>query len=205
MIEAVDSISNYWHHRSLLHDVIKILYVREGYLPNYPHHLISDSEMCVAFMKFDTWDEFEALTYGKSFFKDHYFIDTGAELTSEIEYRNLVESINYHINQFLSVTDDNRYLPNWVYSYMLGAVIGPKSSVSDIHDFLVSIDNDNIEDKYGYTTEQLCYRLSSMWLNRLPVSELNHRPPTIFGEPHVLKFISFISTDAISELTNKVV
>lgn len=35
---------------SLVHDLIKIKYVREGYLPNYPYHLISDSEMCDAFI-----------------------------------------------------------------------------------------------------------------------------------------------------------
>ena len=49
----------------LAHDIIKITYVREGYLKNFPHHLISDEEMCVAFIqkvgdpdtsKFTTWE-----------------------------------------------------------------------------------------------------------------------------------------------------
>ena len=35
---------------SFVHDVIKIKYAREGYLPDLPYHLISDEEMCDAFI-----------------------------------------------------------------------------------------------------------------------------------------------------------
>ena len=38
---------------SYIHDIIKIKYVREGWLPNWPYHLISDQEMCDAFLKQD--------------------------------------------------------------------------------------------------------------------------------------------------------
>lgn len=36
----------------MLHDQIKIEYVRQGYLPNYPYHLISDKEMFDAFLMY---------------------------------------------------------------------------------------------------------------------------------------------------------
>ena len=36
-----------------LHDTIKIDLIRQGYLPNYPYHMISDIEMCKAFLDVD--------------------------------------------------------------------------------------------------------------------------------------------------------
>ena len=38
----------------MIHDVIKIKLSREGYLPDYPPHLISDEEMCRAFIRHAT-------------------------------------------------------------------------------------------------------------------------------------------------------
>ena len=194
-------IENYWNKRSLLHDAIKILYVREGYLPNYPPHLISDEEMCNAFLPIDTdksvnqiWSNFQLLTYGTSFFKDKYPAFDDA-LT--LEYQELVKSIIQNLLTYCTDLNDNRFLPNWVYSYMLGAVIGPKSKIADIHDFLVSIDNDNLEDLYEASTGMMCYNLSSRWLARLPESS---RPPSMFAEPHVLKFIRLLSADEIIEM-----
>ena len=35
---------------NLTKDSIKIKYTREGYLPNYPYHMISDEEMFKAFL-----------------------------------------------------------------------------------------------------------------------------------------------------------
>ncbi len=37
----------------LTHDIIKIQYSREGYLPDYPYHMISDREMFNAFICID--------------------------------------------------------------------------------------------------------------------------------------------------------
>ena len=37
----------------LVHDVIKIRLVEDGYLPNYPYHMMSDREMIAAFMGTD--------------------------------------------------------------------------------------------------------------------------------------------------------
>lgn len=34
---------------SFIHDIIKIKYIREGYLSNIPYHLVSDEEMFYAF------------------------------------------------------------------------------------------------------------------------------------------------------------
>ena len=36
-----------------IHDLIKIKYIREGYLPNYPYHMISDEEVFNAFINPD--------------------------------------------------------------------------------------------------------------------------------------------------------
>ena len=68
------------------HDVIKQMYTLEGYLPNYPPHLISDEEMFEAFLptkyfKLDTrydevtfditdWKNYEDDSQ-PSYFKDH--------------------------------------------------------------------------------------------------------------------------------------
>ena len=49
----------------LVHDLIKIKLVRAGYLPNYPYHLISDKEMCEAFISANSVDT-SNLTYNKS-------------------------------------------------------------------------------------------------------------------------------------------
>lgn len=176
-----------------VNDVVKIRFTREGYLPNYPPHLISDNEMCDAFLKYgedseDNWNAFKS-SIDASYFKDNYpLIDS----TLESEYRTLVSNIAYHLNNYKSSTDDNRKLPDWIYSYMLGCVISVNSSQLDIHDMLVSMDTDNIDDIYTKEAAAACYKYSQAWLGRLPSSNLDHRPPTMFGEPHVIKYLRLL-------------
>ena len=192
-------VNNHWGESALLHDVIKITYVREGYLPNYPPHLLSDEEMCEAFLSYpknskltddQLWSQFKSQTK-VTWFQDRYpLIDPSLES----EYRDLVMSIRYYIDAFLDSNDDARALPDWVYSYMLGTAISDSSDIEDIHDFLVLMDTDNINDDYDLRSAQACLGFSRRWLARLPESEREHRVPTMFGEPHVVKCVRVLAS-----------
>lgn len=170
---------------NLTHNIIKMQLVKYGYLPNHPYHLISDIEMCDAFMN----------NTGCSYFYDTYpCVDESLRL----EYDALVAAIQYHIGQLKSSSDDTYRLPDWVYSYMLGTVIGPKSDILDIHDMLVLMNLDNLDDIFTLTASKECLRTSTSWLRKLPPSKLDHRPPTLFGEPHVLKSLRLQSLNILS-------
>lgn len=177
---------------TFIHDLIKIRFVEEGYLQNYPPHLISDEEMCDAFIRYPedptkTSDELWAIFMADTtpmWFKDNYPL-LAPEL-SEI-YRDLVNNIMYHINQFKASLSDVRILPDWIYSYMLNSVISVNSDIIDIHDLLVMLGVDNIDDIFTPAAQIECYLVSREWLARIPNIAIKHRSPTIFGEPHVLK------------------
>lgn len=195
---------------SFIHDVIKIQYVRAGYLPDYPYHLISDDEMCDAFIRLPesvqeyitsdyfgitldqtrtTIDWFHSYISSSDvmFFRDNYpLIDPAIEL----QYKDLVNRIFYEIQEFKNNINDDRALPEWIYSYMLGVVIGPQSDILDIHDFISSMGTDNTYDEYTLDCAIECFRISSDWLKKIIVPDGSViRPPTMFGEPHVLKSI----------------
>lgn len=160
-----------------IHDIIKIKYSREGFLPDYPYHLVSDEEMFEAFLRHD----------GKPcFFYDSYpCID---ESLQDI-YNKLIEEIQYHIDAFMERSNEVYIIPNWVYSYMLGAVIGPNSDLYDIHDTLVLLGCDNQEDEITLKAYHEMYDVSMKYIRKLTEEERLHRPPTIFGEPHVIKIL----------------
>ena len=72
-----------FYKMSLLTDYIKIKYSQEGYLPNYPYHLLSDKECMNAFLSGEVVSDLTILSY-----KDMlntcsnlsgYFIDTYIE------------------------------------------------------------------------------------------------------------------------------
>lgn len=168
-------------NRNFIHDVIKILFIHEGYLPNYPYHLISDKEMFDAFISDD----------GTGFFCDYYPLP---DESLKSAYNKLVEEIKYNIN-IAVISEDNSYeLPNWIYSYMLKQVISTNSSEYDIHDILVLMNLDNIDDVFTKEASMCCYEISSKWVKKLPQSQQIHRPPTIFGEPHVIKALRLQDT-----------
>ena len=197
---------------SFIHDVIKIQYTREGYMENWPYHLLSDEEMCDAFIKLpddiasyitpdyfgitasktkNTVDWYQSFLNSSEFcyFKDNYPL-VSESISSY--YKDLVNRIFYEIQKFKNSLDADRFLPDWIYSYMLGIAIGPNSSKLDIHDMISSkaVGTDNIDDDYNLDCQIQCLRISKEWLKRLVVPEGDvQRPPTMFGEPHVLKYI----------------
>lgn len=211
---------------SFIHDVIKIQYTREGYLPDWPYHLVSEDEMCDAFIRlpstiqsYITSDYFGPTTSSTKTTIDwfRYFLnDTTSICYFKINYpliddsikkyyKDLVNRIFYEIQEFKNNLDSDRVLPDWVYSYMLGVCIGPSSSIYDIHDMISSelMGTDNIEDEYNLDCAIQCLKISQNWLRRVIVPEGEYqRPPTMFGEPHVLKAIRLyqesLSSDELS-------
>ena len=162
---------------SLIHDCIKIQYIREGYLPNWPYHLISDEEMCDAFLE-QTEDGCSG------YFVDNYPLVADTLIT---EYNTLVTAIFEELTKLKNSTDSDYILPNWIYSYMLGNVVSVNSDILDIHDLLVLLQVDNIDDIFTPLASELCFKISKSWLSKLSGDDIEDRPPTCFGEPHVIK------------------
>ena len=154
-----------------LHDTLKIIYTRNGYLPDYPYHSISDNELMDAFIN----------TAGDSYFYDNYPCEF-EEFRDK--YDTLVSAIKLHVDRF---KENNSYvIPDWVYSYMIpGATIGPASDLRDRHDLFVLLNMDNQDDLFTIDIYSAIYDISNSWVSKLPSSET--RPATIFGEPHIIK------------------
>lgn len=192
---------------SLIHDIIKIKYTRLGYLPNYPYHLISDEEMFDAFINLNSdMDSGSGDTdEGQYYFNDYYpnpFKDkdiiyigpTGEHISLRGEYVRLKQYIVSIINEYLShlgTTEQADYtIPDWIYSYMLGEVIynNPNNpddfEYKDMYDLLVLLDSTNIENEMTPEICELCYIQSTKYISTLTTGV---RPPTVFGEPHVIK------------------
>jgi hypothetical protein len=184
---------------SLTHDIIKIKYSKLGYLPNYPYHLISDEEMFDAFINLSGNDESSGSSSTERFFDDNYanpfseedvvFIGAGGEQISlSSEYYRLRKYIINEINTYLSykqsANSDSYELPDWIYTYMLGEVIYNSSDYLDIHDLLVLLDDTNIENIMTPKVCRDCYEKSTKYISTLTTGI---RPPTVFGEPHVIK------------------
>lgn len=185
------TIKNSWANRALIHDVIKILYVRLGYISkNYPPHLISDVEMIYAFLP--PVSSGEEKNYSIYLFKDYYPKLVGLSDELQEVYETLKENIKIHLTEFLNSNDDKRKLPDWVYSYMLGVPLSVMSNKQDIHDYLILIDNDNVDDLYQADTAEISYYISKRYLSKYPDDKLVNRPPTLFGEPHVLRYANIL-------------
>lgn len=229
-----------------IHDIIKMEYIRQGYLPDYPYHLTSDTEMFDAFIvdqivvsqeeaskiiysDISLWDSPNTYVgpHGLSSFEFIISSDeqslvirgrrdklsqfcevVGLSSTCELSpecyfavnypllydslsqpYKDLVDSIYYHISAYLDAEESGNRdtLPSWIYSYMNGSVVGINSSQLDMHDLFVLLNLDNIDDTF---TEQICHScldVSKKWIAKLPPSKSAMRPPTMYGELHVIK------------------
>lgn len=162
---------------NLTKDSIKIKYTREGYLPNYPYHMISDEEMFKAFLDVENQT---------GFFYDNYPI---LEESLIPEYKALVAEMQRQINAALKSDDDDVEVSDWIYTYMLGQVISVNSEKADIHDLLVLLNEDNIDDEFLPEAQRACYNISKAWVNKIAF-----RPPTMFGEPHVIKYLRLLDS-----------
>lgn len=170
-------------------DIIKIQMSKEGYLPSYPPHLISDNEMCDAFMKLpypvddDSWYEFLSSSES-SLFKDYYPLVNPGLMSA---YRELAENIAYHLNEFKQSTDTDRTLPDWILAYMNESVISVNSSEADLQTLLDLLHIDMVEPQLTPQVCMACYKVSKEWLRKLSNQDILHRSPTLYGAPHVIK------------------
>ena len=183
-----------------MNDLVKIKLSRLGYLPNYPPHLISDAEMCDAFLPY-LYDMDNPLGgYDDCMNAElNYFRDTYPLLSDTLidAYKTLVSEIAYHLNILKTTVDTEYVLPDWVYSYMIGSVVSVDSTQKDRHDLFVLLGTDNLYDEFDEKCSVACYNESIDWLKKLPTTYRQHRPPTMFGEPHVIKSLR------VKELTNQ--
>lgn len=184
----------------ITHDIIKIKLSREGYLPDYPPHLISEEEMCNAFLPYNYDADDPTSGYDDSMSAElNYFRDTYPLIHPDLidEYKTLVSEIAYHLNNLKQSKDDTFELPDWVYSYMLGATLTVDSDQKDLHDLFVMLDTDNLFDVFNYDCARACYFESEAWISKLPEARREHRPPTIFGEPCVIKSLRLKQLDFV--------
>lgn len=191
---------------SIVNDIIKIKYVREGYMQNYPPHLLSDREMVDAFLKIEgeipqglkPAVEFLQSDNVSGYLMDRYVIPCIDEFDMDNLHKpdedvltalvDLVAFIHIVCNDQLKAMQktDELVLPDWLNSYMLGSVVGPMSSTEDIHELLVLINLDNLDDVFTPGAYQTCLSVSRKWISKLPSTE-GTRFPSPFGELHVMK------------------
>lgn len=161
-----------------IHDLIKIKYIDEGYLSNIPHRLVTDEEM------------FDAFLSEEGYFQANYPLICS---DYEEDYDRLVTVIKYHVDQYL---DAGANIPSWIYSYMLGEVISINSDEADIS-YLYELSNLETESSttvFGEDIAHECYKVSSQWIKKTNPNN-DYRPPTMFGEPHVIKSLRIDATD----------
>lgn len=170
----------------ILVDTIKIKYIQSGYLPDWPYHLISDEEMLNAF-----------IVNNDNFFDDNYRIESSDEDILEA-FELLRRDIMYYVDM-AKEKKDIKLIPNWVFSYMVGAVISSTSSLKEIDD-LIALSNMTESVPAGQLTDEM-YRsnmkISADWISKLPTMKREHRPVTMFGEPHVIKSLRLAQVDVL--------
>lgn len=185
----------------LIHDLVKIKYVNQGYFSkNYPYHLISDDEMFNAFIDLGTGYtsslinpkvKYFDLNYPNPFGPDDYYEkkNSKGEIIDRVslsgEYDKLKSYIIDTINQYLKLKQaTDAVLPDWIYTYMLGEVIYQNSDYQDIYDMLALLGCSNLDNEF---TKDACLNCYITSLNYVSTLTTGLRPPTVFGEPHVIK------------------
>ena len=167
---------------TLTNNIIKIMYVTMGYLPNYPYHMISDKEMVEAFIGEDGY--FDSMYYcpGESVRED---------------YDKLKLSIEAVLMDYLQ--DNIDVIPDWIYSYMLGNTITYSSDVLEIEYLyeLTGVKPATSYDTFDENLAQACLSVSKEWLKKQS-SAARFRTPTMFGEPHVIKSLRLSAADILN-------
>ena len=163
-----------------IHDLIKIKYINEGYLPDYPYHMITDAEMFDAFLLAD-----------EGYFAVNYPL---LDDSLEAEYVSLFNGIRNRIQLHKKA---GASIPAWIYSYMLGNVIGPESDALDImYLYELAGVQPEIVDAFSADIQSTCLQISQEWLSKLP-AKYGSRPAALFGEPHVIKSLRLASVDVL--------
>ena len=160
---------------SLVNDIIKIKFIESGYLPDYPYHLISDNEMLDAFIS----PSENSNDYNQGYMFDMYPIDDSWSDELKSAYNNLIKSFKSEIDNYKS-DNSNNTISDRLYSYMLGSVIGPNSDKRDIHDLLVLLGYDNIDDIFTQKAAERCLSISS---------DMYTNSPSMFGELYVIQVL----------------
>lgn len=165
---------------NLVHDIIKIKYVDEGYLPYYPYHMISDNEMCDAFLRLEQDKNRWGIPEGPYYYRGNFFLMyplLDIQLNTERDdasdnyaYSNLVKAIHYHISRFKERASNRETLPDWVLTYMLGTVISVSNQPIEIHDVIVPLECDNEDDNFEGTQSVACYKTSKDWIRKVQVA-----------------------------------
>lgn len=186
----------------LVHDIIKIKYVKLGYLKkNYPYHLISDEEMFNAFIDLGTEFKSNLIDPRVRFFNKYYpnpfektdiyyKLNAAGDVVAEYNLYDMYQKLKGYI-----VTTINAYmqahgtlsefeLPDWIYTYMLGEVVYNKSEYLDIQDTLALLGCSNLDNAF---TKEACIACFATSLNYVATLSTGSRPATVFGEPHVIK------------------
>lgn len=187
--------------KEFIHDLIKIKYTDDGYLPDWPYHEISDSEMCDAFLKerFDDDDDVK-ITDSESYFFNNYPLLTEA---LQPAYNQLVKNLTYWLDKCKSSQEDIYIMPDWVYQYMLGTVISVNSDQRDKHEILVYLDVDNLDDDWTVDAEIETYKISQKCLAQ--IHDLDHRSATMFADPLVHRYLRLTDDDPSQQIVSTTV
>lgn len=142
----------------LVHDIIKIRYTDDGYLANYPYHMMSDREMFSAFMGNEV-----------NFFLDNYPCMDKTNDVLKANYYQLALSICYYtaMNEVAG-----QEIPDWVYSYLLGSTISINSDRLDIHDLNASLHTENADDAFTIASSSACMHESLSSLGLMIVNQM---------------------------------
>ena len=198
-----------------IHDYIKIMYTNMGYLPGHAYHLVSDKEMFDAFLSLEKDEETEEIILPirtKGFFGDcyHFPIDMDDYDPSDPDqkalydaYEELVLFIQSKINDYL---ENGTIIPNWIYSYMIMSTITYDSDEPDIayiremiaENVKADIDMSNALAEFTEDIALACLSISKRWIMK-QISKPDRRPPTIFGEPHVVKSLRLDQANVLLE------
>lgn len=163
-------------------DLVKIMYIDLGYLPNYPYHMITDAEMIGAFIE-----------EGNYFDTFYYCPDSSLQEA----YSELRSSIECKLTSYLN--GDIDAIPDWIYSYMLGNTTTYSSDAEDIS-YLYDLTGEEPLISYDTFDKQLaekCLSISTEWLKKQSAKTYD-RVPTMFGEPHVIKSLRLASSDILT-------
>jgi len=161
-----------------LHDIIKIKYIEQGYLPDYPYWMTTDKEMIDAFLASD------------GYFADNY---PCVDETLQSEYDALLNDIRSRLEAYIR---DGVEIPGWVYSYMIGSSISVNSDSEDILYLRTAFNLPVNKTDFSAEVSHNCYNESEEWIRKLP-AEQRDRPASMFGEPHVIKSLRLKEVDIV--------